>query len=56
MVKNPPSKAGDMGSIPAWGTKIPQASGQLSPHATTTKPTHSGACMPQVRPDTATDK
>ena len=30
MVKNPPSDAGDMGSIPAWGTKIPCATWQLS--------------------------
>ena len=27
--------AGDMGSIPGPGTKIPHAVGQLSPHATT---------------------
>ena len=25
--KKPPSNAGDVGSIPAWGTKIPHASG-----------------------------
>ena len=25
VVKNPPCNAGDMGSIPGWGTKIPQA-------------------------------
>ena len=31
-VKNPPSKAGNVGSIPGWGTKIPYAMGQLSPH------------------------
>ena len=30
VVKNPPSKAGDAGSIPDWGTKIP--------HAVATKP------------------
>ena len=36
VVKNPPSNAGDMGSIPGQGTKIPHATGQLSPHATTT--------------------
>ena len=29
MVKNPPCNAGDVGLIPAWGTKIPPASGQL---------------------------
>ena len=29
-VKNPPSNAGDVGSIPGGGTKIPHAGGQLS--------------------------
>ena len=28
VVKNRPSSLRDMGSIPAWGTKIPHASGQ----------------------------
>ena len=37
MVKNLPSNAGDTGSIPGQGTKIPHAMGQLSPHATTTE-------------------
>ena len=33
MVKSPPSNAGDVSSIPDWGTKIPHASEQLkSPH------------------------
>ena len=42
MVKNLPANAGDMGSIPDWGTKIPHATGQLSPPpATTTEP----ACL-----------
>ena len=38
MVKNPPSHAGDVGSIPGWGTRIPYGAEQLSPscpHATT---------------------
>ena len=35
VVKNPPYKAGDVGSIPGQGTKIPHAAGQLSPCATT---------------------
>ena len=63
VVKNPPSNAGDVGSIPGWGTKIPHAAGQLSLYATTTElvclnerarvpqitePTHSGACAPQL--------
>ena len=43
MVKNPPSNAGDAGSIPGQGTKIPHAAGQLSPSATTTEPAHSRA-------------
>ena len=49
MVKNPPCNAGDAGSIPGWGTKIPHAVGQLSPRAATTEPTHSGACMLQLQ-------
>ena len=39
MVKNPPCNAGDSGSIPGQGTKIPHAVGQLSPWAETTEPT-----------------
>ena len=35
VVKNLPSNAGDAGLIPGWGSKIPRAAGQLSPHATT---------------------
>ena len=31
VVKNPPSNAGDVGSIPSQGTKISHAVGQLSP-------------------------
>ena len=37
VVKIPPCNAGDLGSIPGQGTKIPQAVGQLSPWATTTE-------------------
>ena len=37
VVKNPPSIAGDVHSIPGQGAKIPQATGQLSPRATTTE-------------------
>ena len=40
VVKNPPSNAGDTGSIPGQGTKIPHAVGQMSLHATTTEPAH----------------
>ena len=35
VVKNPSCNPGDMGSTPGWGTKIPQATEQLSLHATT---------------------
>ena len=48
MVKNPPSSAGDKGSIPGQGTKNPHAAGQLSLHAATTEPTRSGASAPQL--------
>ena len=40
VVKNPPSNAGDTGSIPGRGTKIPHATGQLSPCAATTELVH----------------
>ena len=33
MAENHPSDAGDAGLIPAQGTKIPYATGQLSPRA-----------------------
>ena len=47
VVKNPPSHAGNVGSIPGERTKIPYATGQLSPRATTTEPVPSGAQEPQ---------
>ena len=34
VIKNPPCKAGDAGSIPSQGTRIPHAVEQLSPLAT----------------------
>ena len=37
VVKNPPSNAGDAGSIPGWGTKVPYATGQLGPCSATTE-------------------
>ena len=40
VVKNLPSNAGDTGSIPGRGTKIPHAAGQQSPRATTTGPAY----------------
>ena len=44
VAKNLPSNAGDMGSIPGQGTKIPHTAGQLSSTAATGE-----ACMPQQR-------
>ena len=64
MVKNLPHNAGDVGSIPGQGIKIPHAAGQLSWRATTTElarlnwtacvlqttePTHSGTRAPQLQ-------
>ena len=37
MAKNPPTNAEDMGSSPGQRTKIPHATEQLSPCATTTE-------------------
>ena len=48
MVKSLPCNAGDVGSIPGWGTKIPHAAEQLSPCATTTELVLSGAHVPQL--------
>ena len=46
VVKNQPSNAGDMDSLPCQGTKIPHAAGQLSQCAATTEPVrrNSWAC------------
>ena len=64
LVKNLPSNAENVGSIPGQGTKIPHATAQLSLRATatelarlnwracvpqTTEPTCSGARMPQLQ-------
>ena len=38
VVKNPTCNAGDAGSIPDQGTKIPHDMEQQSPHATATEP------------------
>ena len=48
MVENPSCNAGDAGSIPGRGTKIPHAEGQLSPCAATTEPTCSRARAPRL--------
>ena len=38
VIKNLPLNAGDVGSIPSWGTKIPCAVEQLSPRTVTMSP------------------
>ena len=38
VVENPPSNARGAGLIPGWGTKIPDAVGQLSPCLATPAP------------------
>ena len=48
LVKNLPSNAGDTGSMPGWGTKIPHALWPLSPCATTRED-----CTLQRRPSAA---
>ena len=56
VVKNPPSNAGDVGSIPGRGTKIPHAVGQLSLNATTTEAACSRARVRQLESPCATIK
>ena len=47
LVEDSPSSAGDVGSVPSQGTKIPHPVGQLSQCIATTEPRCSGAHMPQ---------
>ena len=56
VVENLPSNAGDTGSIPDQGTKIPHAMGKLSLHAATTEPACSGARVPQLESPCASTK
>ena len=57
VVKNPPHNAGDISSIPDWGTKIPHAREQLeSPLAATRESVHHNkkrSPVPQLRPNAA---
>ena len=54
VIKNLPSNAGDMGSIPGRGTNFPHAMVQLSLRATTTEPVHTRARVPQLESPHAT--
>ena len=66
MVKDLPSNAGEMGSVPGQETKIPHAMGQISLHAGTTEPTghdwreaftsQERPLVPQLRPNTAKNR
>ena len=47
LVENSPSSAGDVGSIPGQGTKVPHPMGQLSQCIATTEPRCFGAHTPQ---------
>ena len=53
VVKNLLFNAGDESLIPGWGTKIPHATGQLCPCATTREavPCNERSRVPQLRPD-----
>ena len=42
VVKNSHCNAGDLGSIPGWGTKIPHVLEQLSPYTRAAEHGHSG--------------
>ena len=53
VVKKPPCKAGDMGLISGQWTTILQAVKQVNLHVTTTEPTRSGACVPQLESSAA---
>ena len=56
VVENLSYNAGETGSIPGQGTKIPPASGELSSCTTTTEPMCSGSCASQPEsPATATE-
>ena len=46
-LKNLSANAEDAGSIPIWGTKMPHATGQLSPHTATTDPMCSRTHAPE---------
>ena len=58
MVKNLPSNAADVGSIPEWGTKIPHSPGQLSPRAAAREARVSKrrASLLQLKPNAAKTK
>ena len=48
MVKNPLANGGDSGSIPGLGTKIPHATGQLSPCTKTPRGCNEDPAQPKI--------
>ena len=54
MIENPPSSAGDAGSIPGWGTRSHMHAVTKCSHATTkeTASHNQGARLPQLRSGT----
>ena len=54
VVKNLPSNAGDVGSNPGEGTKIPHGARQQSPRATNTEPTCSKTPVLQLEKPSST--
>ena len=52
VVRNLPSSAGDVGSIPGWGISL-HALGRLRPWAAAIEPSSSRTCAPQRRPGEA---
>ena len=53
MVKHPHASTRDIGSVPDWGSKIPQALKQLSPPAATTEAWELKTWVPQLRLEAA---
>ena len=53
--RNPPYNEGNTGLILGWGTKIPHAGGQVSPHTTTRQPMHhtTRSCVTHLRLEAA---
>ena len=49
VVKNPPCSAEEAGSVPDWETKIPHATQQVSPRATTVETMHHNRRVHELR-------
>ena len=56
MVQNLPCNAGDVGSIPGRGTKIPHVMEQLCSSTASAKPMHFGAHTSQLKSPCSTTK